>query len=314
MYEHHPKLLIMKVFIKITYSLLFIHSVAMAQQEPQYTQNQFNSSLMINPAYAGKYDCGSIAARYRTQWAGINGHPSTAFITGETKVLSPRLGVGINYYYDKLGIETNNHLDLNVAYHLPINSKGLKLSVGLKGGFNAYRADFSKLVNINPGDPLYGAPQKRFIPSIGLGGLLYNDQFYIGLSSPQLINFESPTVGDKLVVPHFYLYGGVRFEVDDRIELRPALLFKYQQQAPLEADIALNMWYAQTLGLGVAYRTQDALNFMLQYKFSRITVGYSYDMNVSGLKYFNNGSHEVFVGVDFCPRKNSMDDRVNTLR
>jgi len=304
----------MKTFIKITCCLLFSHVVANAQQEPQYTQNQFNSSLMINPAYAGKYDCGSIAARYRTQWVGMNGRPSTAFITGETKVLSPRLGIGINYYYDKLGIETNNHLDLNIAYHLPLNDKGLKLSIGLKGGFDGYRADFSKLVNVNPGDPLYGAPQKRFIPTVGVGSLLYNDRFYVGLSSPQLLNFESPSVGDKLVVPHFYLYGGVRFEIDDKIELRPALLFKYQQQAPLEADIALNMWYAKTLGLGVAYRTQDAFNFMVQYKFRHVTFGYSYDMNVSGLRYFNAGTHEIFLGVDLCHKNTSIDDRVNTLR
>lgn len=294
--------------------MLLTNLVAYAQQEPQYTQNQFNSTLMINPAYAGRYECGSIAARYRAQWTGMEGSPSTAFITGETKIL-PRLGIGVNYYYDKLGIETNNHLDVNIAYHLPLNDKGLNFSLGLKGGFNAYRADFSKLVNVNQLDPMYGGPERRFIPTVGLGGMLYNDKFYIGLSSPQLINFESPSIGNKLVVPHFYLYGGVRFEVDEKIELRPALLFKYQQQAPLEADIALNLWYAKTLGLGVAYRTQDAFNFMLQYKYKRITLGYSYDMNVSRLNHFNNGSHEFFVGVEFCTNRNpSIDDRINTLR
>lgn len=305
----------MKASIKLTCCLVWISVIANAQQEPQYTQNQFNSSLMINPAYAGRYECGSVAARYRAQWVGMDGRPSTAFITGESKVLSPRLGIGFNYYYDKLGIESNNHLDLNIAYHLPLNEEGLHFSLGIKGGFNAYKTDFTKLVNIDPSDPLYSGPQSRFIPSIGLGGLLYNDKFYAGLSSPQLINFESPTVGKKLVVPHFYLYGGVRFEVDEKMELRPALLFKYQQQAPLEVDIALNMWYAQTLGLGVAYRTQDAFNFMLQYKFNRITLGYSYDMNVSRLNHFNSGSHEFFVGVEFCTNSDpSMDNRINTLR
>lgn len=306
----------MKTFIKLTCCLVWISTITNAQQEPQYTQNQFNSNLMINPAYAGRYECGSIAARYRAQWVGMDGRPSTAFITGESKVLSPRLGIGLNYYYDKLGIESNNHLDLNIAYHLPLNDEGLHFSLGIKGGFNAYKTDFTKLVNIDPSDPLYSGPQSRFIPSIGLGGLLYNDKFYAGLSSPQLINFEAPTVGKKLVVPHFYLYGGVRFEVDEKIELRPALLFKYQQQAPLEADIALNMWYAQTLGLGVAYRTQDAFNFMLQYKYKRLTLGYSYDMNVSRLNHFNSGSHEFFIGVEFCTNNSdpSMDNRINTLR
>lgn len=304
----------MKTLIIFIYALLIVFSTK-AQQEPQYTQNQFNSSLMINPAYAGMNECGSVAARYRTQWAGIEGHPTTAFLTGESRVLSDRLGVGINYYYDRLGIETTHHIDADIAYHLPINDNGLKFSLGFKAGLNAYNANYTKLSNVDPSDPMYGTNTSRNIPTIGIGSMLYNDRFYVGLSSPQLINFDNPSVGEKLIVPHFYLYGGMRFQLDEVLELRPALLFKYQQAAPLEADIALNLWYAKTLGLGIAYRTGDAVNFMLQYKYQHITFGYSFDMTVSKLSSFNNGTHEFMIGYEFCHNRNTnMNDRVNGIR
>jgi len=304
----------MKAFI-ITVCGLLSGFITSAQQEPQYTQNQFNSSLMINPAYAGMNECGSVAARYRTQWTGMDGHPATAFITGESRVLPDRLGVGINYYYDRLGIETTHHIDASIAYHLPVNDNGLKFALGFKAGLDAYNANYAKLSNVDPSDPMYGTNTSRTIPAIGIGSMLYNDRFYAGLASPQLINFDNPGIGKKLIEPHFYLYGGMRFQLDEMLELRPALLFKYQQAAPLEADIALNLWYAKTLGLGVAYRTGDAFNFMLQYKYQRITLGYSFDMTVSKLSSFNNGTHEFMIGYEFCRNRDAgMNDRINGIR
>ena len=54
----------------IILAILCSKLVANAQQQAQYTLNQFNSNLEINPAYAGANDNASISLRYRKQSVG----------------------------------------------------------------------------------------------------------------------------------------------------------------------------------------------------------------------------------------------------
>jgi len=48
----------------------------LAQQDPQYSQYQFNQ-MIINPAYAGTKDALSALIDIRKQWSGFDGSPST---------------------------------------------------------------------------------------------------------------------------------------------------------------------------------------------------------------------------------------------
>ncbi|MFM2387089.1 MAG: hypothetical protein RL660_1846 [Bacteroidota bacterium] len=289
---------------------------AFAQQEPHYTQNQFNSNLLLNPAYAGSdpYNT-SIGARYRNQWVNFNGAPTTYSLIGDTKW--NRLGFGLAINQDKIGIERITTPDLNIAYHLPFK-KDRYLSIGFKGGANFLKADFTNLVNVDMTDPLYNAPNnKATIPFLGFGALYYSPKFYAGISSPRIVSFESPvSPRTRISRAHYYAYGGGRIQLENGLEFRPAVLVKYQAQAPIELDLAVDAWYKNMLGFGVGYRTGDAVNLMVKSNINkRVYVGYSYDMNISVLRPFNAGSHEVFLGIKF-PKKQEADDedRSNSLR
>jgi type IX secretion system PorP/SprF family membrane protein len=304
----------MKNLFQSTLALMLCFTTAIAQQEPQYSQNQFNSMLMINPAYGGSSGCPSVALRYRKQWTGFEGSPSTLSFIGETRVLSPRLGVGINLNHDVLGIDQATSIDGNIAYHLPVSEKG-QFAVGIKGGASFLKSNFSKLSGVQPGDPLYGSSDAVTIPFVGLGLLYYTDVFYIGASSPRLVSFEQAGLRSTVAAPHFYLNAGYRIKVDEYIELRPAILAKYQDKAPLEFDFAMDAWYNNAFGVGVAYRTGDAVNLMLKGKYKKCFLGYSYDFNISGLKPFNNGSHEITFGIEFCNNRAPVDPtRNNNIR
>lgn len=294
--------------------LMLMVTKAKAQQEPQYTQNQFNSNLIINPAYAGASTCPSIGLRYRKQWAGFDGAPATFGLIAEKRMFSERLGVGLCFHYDMIGIDRTVTADLNIAYHLPVSENG-KLALGFKLGAGFLHSDYTKLTNITPGDPLYGTTQNYTIPALGIGALYYTKKFYIGLTSPRLISFENATAGrTKIAEGHYYAYSGVRLYLDDDFELRPVLLFKYQPKSPLEADLAADLWFKERVAFGAAYRTGDAVMVMLKVKWNKIQVGYSYDINTSGLRYFNNGTHEIGIGFEFCPRQTDDLDRSNNIR
>ncbi len=279
-----------------------------AQQEPQYTQGQFNNNLVLNPAYAGYGQNTRIGLRYRNQWAGFTGAPKTLNLIGDGRVKQGRLGIGGVLQYDQLGIETATTFDINAAYHLPLDEENNKhLSIGLKGGVSFIKADFTKLSNVMAADPLYvpATYGSATAPYIGIGAMYYSDVFFLGIAAPRLASFENVSGKNKIMQAHYYLNTGVRFTLNEALDIRPSLLLKYQAQAPLEADIALNLWYQNTLGTGISYRTGDAINFMLQYRHAKgFIMGYSYDFTTSTLRSQTFGSHEVFVGYTFQRQDN----------
>jgi len=288
--------------------LILSASVVRAQQEPQYTQNQFNSNLEINPAYAGANDDASISLRFRKQWTGFAGSPTTLSFIGESKVYKKVLALGVTVNSSWIGITQSTSADLNLASHIRLSEKST-ISVGIKAGVNFLNSDFSKLENVDPNDPLY-ITERRTIPYLGFGALFYTRKVYIGFSIPRLVSIENFSPQSKITKPHFYLYGGYRIKVNEDIELRPALLGKYVSAAPFEVDIALDAWYRNVIGFGLSYRTSDALCFMIKGRINNFYIGYSYDMTVSGLRTFNSGSHEVYIGFSFG-KKNSPDRNVN---
>ena len=282
----------MKKIILLT--MLLSALISHAQQQPQYTQNQFNSNLEINPAYAGANNMASASLRYRKQWVGFDGSPSTFSFLGEGKVIKDALALGLTVISDKIGITNNTSADLSIASHLRISEKGT-LSVGIKAGVSIMNSDFSQLENINPIDPLY-ITDKLTIPYLGLGTLYYTSKFYIGFSIPRMLSFGNTDPLSKVIKPHYFLYGGYRITLDENLELRPALLVKYVSAAPVEADIAADLWYKGLFGVGVSYRTMDAFTAAVKARFGQLEFGYSYDMTTSGLRTFNTGSHEIYLG------------------
>ena len=131
-----------------------------AQQDPQYSQYMFNP-LAFNPAYAGSRDALSANLLLRRQWMGIADGPSTGTISIHSPSPNERHGFGLNYIYDRLGVTTQNFLNLSYAYRVPLGPGFL--SLGLQGGLTSYRVNYAE---INPRDP---DPQK---PGVALNAML----------------------------------------------------------------------------------------------------------------------------------------------
>lgn len=276
-----------------------------AQQEVQYTQNQFNSMLMINPAYAGSQGGPSVGLRYRNQWVSMPGSPKSMNLNAETLLPNKKLGIGLSITNDQLGIYKNNAVDVNLGYHIPL-SPNVKMAAGTKIGVDFVKSDFTQLVGVDLSDPLY-VNTSFVMPYLGLGALVYSDKWYAGLSSPRVVSFENAAPQSKYSKPHFYGYGGATIPMGTEWQAKPAVLVKYQAQAPLQADLSVDFWYAKTVGLGVAYRTTDAVNLMLKSNLGKFNFGYSYDIGVSSNNSFHRGSHELYLGFDLGKNNSSPD-------
>ncbi|GAA3585191.1 type IX secretion system membrane protein PorP/SprF [Snuella lapsa] len=271
-----------------------------AQQTPQYTQYMYNMN-MVNPGYMlnepGLVQIGSL---YRTQWTGIKGAPKTANVFANIP-LNNKIELSVNYLNDFIGDPVNlseNLFNIDAAYKISFNND-LNVAFGLKTGFQ--HLNFSALGSNVGNDPLFENTSKTVL-NIGAGVFVFKDQYYVGLSSPNLIPGNLETNDDVFYAnkPHVFLIGGYVFNVGSDLKLKPSTVLKYVSGTPLSFDVSANALYLDRFELGVSYRYQDALSGLAGINISpNLKIGYAYDFNTSKLKSYNNGSHEFVLLYTF---------------
>jgi type IX secretion system PorP/SprF family membrane protein len=274
-----------------------------AQQTPQFTQYMYNT-IAVNPGYAGSREALSIVGLHRSQWVGMDGGPVTQTLSIHSPLRNERIGVGFSFINDQLGDERNHYAYLDFAYTVNL-SQNTKLAFGVKGGFSFYTLDESLLTDpdvIN--DPYFLEKYNRWTPNIGAGLYLHQPKWYVGISSPRLIENDYTKNGfyKALEQSHFYSIAGYVFDLNDSgsIKMRPTVLAKLTKGSPASFDGTLSFLFNEKLWLGASYRVDDSVGALADFQISKqLRLGYAYDYSISDVRRFNSGSHEIFLIFDF---------------
>ena len=292
--------------VPFIFASLFIQS-ANAQQDAQYTQYMFNT-MSVNPAYAGSRGQLSIAALYRSQWAGLEGSPTSQTLNIHSPIRNSRLGYGVSIVNDEIGDGTvqETYVDGVISYTIDVSQTG-KLSFGLKVGGNLLNLDFNKLRNFDS-EPISGDNiENRFSPNFGLGVYYHTDKFYLGLSVPNLLetdHFDNSNRDSNSVSflsqerINFYAITGYVFDLSNDFKFKPALLTKVVGGAPLQVDLSANFMFNEKFTFGAAYRWDAAVSALAGFQISdQFMIGLAYDRETTALgsSRFNDGSFEVFL-------------------
>lgn len=272
---------------------------AHSQQDPQYTNYMYNT-ININPAYAGSRGALSIFGLHRSQWVGLEGAPTTNSFSVNTPIADSKVGLGVSFVNDALGVMDENTISVDFSYTLDLNNRGSKLSFGLKGSANLLNVAYSDLNKYNPNDPqILNDISNEFTPNIGAGIYWHTEKTYVGFSVPSFLettrydNNVQSTMQQKM---HYYLMGGHVFEINPTLKFKPAFLLKAVEGAPLQADITGNFLIHDKFTIGGAYRWDAAWSGLIGYQITDgLFIGYSYDSDIKALRNYNNGSHEIFM-------------------
>lgn len=284
-------------YTSILLATIFWASVINAQQQAQYTQYMYNT-LMVNPAYAGTAHKLEATFIHRSQWVGLEGAPRTQNF-GVNGAIKDIIGLGLNVTNDKLGPERQTMITAAVAAKIKLSRK-VKLSLGVNGGMDLISVDWSMGQAKSDNDEAFNQNIKnRVRPVIGAGLYVYSDNWYVGLSSPTFIQKDRyGKLGEAAIDnrTHFYLIAGYVFDIGEDLKLKPALLTKAVAGAPITADISLNALIKEQFTVGAGYRYNDAVSILLGYTFKNMLfLGYSYDINVTKLRKYNSGSHDIMI-------------------
>lgn len=290
-----------------TYSiliLLFSGLTCFAQQLPQFTQYMFNT-ISINPAYAGSRETFSAVGLHRSQWVGLDGGPETQTLSIHTPLTNEKIGLGLSFINDQLGFENFSYLYGDFSYTINLN-QDIKLAFGIKAGFTQYTLDRELLDDPSVVvDPFFNEISSRWNPNMGAGFYMHTNKWYVGLSSPRIINTEYSKDGigaDGFVSLErisYYLTGGYVFELSESTKLKPSLLLKATNGAPLALDLSANFLFNEKLWLGAAYRVNEfagAIGAIADFQISKqLRIGYAYEYPISDIRAYTSGTHEVLL-------------------
>lgn len=295
---------------KLIFSL-FILAVCFrlsAQQDHHYTQFMYNK-LYYNPAYAGARGVPTVTGIFRSQWMGFDGAPQSGLMSFNSPFLTPRVGVGAVMSMKKIGLNRDFTGSLAYSYEL-IKLEQVSVRAGIQGSIRSLSIAFDDATPV-VGDPsLDNQRASSIYGNVGAGVYAtFAERYYVGFSVPRIYSntVGIPNPNADLIAKesqHFYANAGGIFPLSEDINLMPALLIKYVKNAPLDADVNVNIDIRQKVTAGLSYRVGgnnagESIDLLVMWQASpQIGLGAAYDFPLTDLKDYNSGSIEIMVQAD----------------
>ena len=272
----------MKNTIKtLAFTVLVLTSIAVkAQQQPNFLFFEQNMSL-FNPAYTGSE--GSLAGlQYRSAWSGIEDAPRAASFIYHTKEKN-KASWGISYLTDRVYIENQGIVAIDYSYKLALGGN-TNLYLGIKAGVVYNNLDATGLDRITQeSNTNRNSIQNYMNPLVGIGLLLKGEKYFIGLSTPNMLNSKrykeaeglATTATDK---PHLYTTAGFHLKLNNVITLSPSMLYRMVADAPNQLTSIAKLSLKDKISLGVGVSNNDYISSMIQVKLSQIDIGFGYEI------------------------------------
>jgi type IX secretion system PorP/SprF family membrane protein len=319
-----------KVFVNLFLLLLLVcmPGFLKGQQRPLYTQYIFNNYL-LNPAVGGIENYIDLKAGTRQQWVGLEDAPKTSYVSMHTPLgkqyntlnptsfsdrgnnpmsrsyvrdytaADPHHGVGFHAMSDKAGIFKRVDLDVSYAYHLGLGPR-LNMALGIGAGIAQINIDTEQSGPGQADDPAFiNIRRNQLKPMLSAGVWFYGASFFTGLSAKQLLkqNIGQTSGQTSDLIPHYYATAGYKVPLGEELAILPSVLLT-KANTILVMDMNAKVAYRNKLWIGGSYRRNDSFSGLaglnINYLFN---ISYSYDFGISDMQQFNNGSHEIVLGL-----------------
>lgn len=291
-----------------------------SQQPAQYSLYMMNQ-LNWNPGYAGLEHSLSVTGGFRQQWVGLEGAPSTQFVSAHMPLYIARGGIGIHLENDELGArkQTSSY----ISYNYQVFSDAGILSFGVSAGFVQFTLDGSRL-RTPDGNYLEGVGgmvidhEDDILPLVsvntitntfGAGIYFQSEKLELGLGVRHLTEPSLELEGLSFPLKRaFFLNAGYQIEANSSLVLMPSLMVQ-SDLVQTQTNVGLIAQYNENVFGGATYRgahsanSQDAVAIIVGFKISEnMRLAYAYDLTLSDLNNASNGSHEIMVNYNLNKR------------
>lgn len=303
---------------KIVHIALLFISIDLHAQDPHFTQSH-SAPMLVNPAYTGVFDNAQLRflTNYRQQWSGLGDPFVTSFAGFDAKIGDNGLvyqnpfNIGLHLISDKTfnGAVKGNVITATTSYHVSLADEGKQtLGIGLGIGYGSKRIDFSSLsaesqftnggfdLSLPNGEPLLNEIKPYLMISPGIlytynnkeEGTFFDFGFAVFNSNQPLLT----TLYDKNERLSRRISAQASFQryINSSYLLNAEL--QYQSQANVDyllsgvsyAKLLEEELDASMIGLGLWYRTSDAIAPYLFAEFNKIRLGFTYDIQINDMR------------------------------
>lgn len=303
-------------FILAIAGILQISLPAFGQAEAQLTQ-YWMVPAYYNPAAAGSSEYLRIRGGAKLQWLGITNAPKSFLAVADSplKLGSQRIGLGVSFTQESIGLFSNLQANVQAAYKLKL-FKG-EFSIGVQAGY--YNSKFKGSEVYIPDNDDYHQGSDTAIPTQDLtgeafdvsAGLHYSHKYFsVGVGALHLLNpkVELNIDGSSSTQTQQYLTELPRslyFMADSNIpvknslfSLQPSLLVRTDFSS-FSAEVTARATYNRFITFGIGYRWKDAISAMIGAEFKNFFLGYAFDYPMSAINKASSGSHEIIAGYQF---------------
>lgn len=298
------------------FSALLLASAVFAQQEPMHTQFFFNK-LAHNPGYAGSEQTPEITAANRSQWIGLEGAPNIQNISFNQPIFNNRVGIGANLSRYSVAITRAITLDMAYCYRIEM-TKGV-LGIGIQAGARHFYQNWndSRIISDVPraaDASIPDAANSKVIANFGTGFYYKSELWYAGVAGKRLYvnNIDFAETGEPFSreVMHLNAMFGSTFTLSKDWKLMPQVLLKYVPKAPFDAELNTTFSLRDKFFGGLTYRTGngvtasagESVDVLLGMQAAeKLFFCFSYDIGLTPLRQYNNGTIEATVRYQFNP-------------
>ncbi len=297
----------MKHMKNIVYTLTVVIGSAItsfAQQDPHFTQ-YFDNTLFVNPAYAGSRGMLNITGIHREQWLGFSGRPTSTTLSIHSPLSYESIGLGLTLVNDQTGPIRQTMFYGDFSYTIRFRNKTRKLSFGIKGGANLINIGASELETTTASDPkLLQNVRNTINPNFGAGIYYHTPTFFIGASSPKIIENSYDGSPTNLEKRHYFgIIGGV-ITLSDHWKLRPTGQVKITPGAPVSIDASVAGIFREQFWIGAMYRYDAAFGVFVQFQLTpQFKLGLASDFGTQEIRNYNYGTFELMASYDFVFKK-----------
>lgn len=262
-----------------------------AQQTAAFSEYNYNP-FVINAAYAGMLPNPEATTSYSGIARTVEGSPTNFSLSFNMPMNDGKMGFGAGMVRDQIGVSTNTDFFAAYSYKIRFDVRRKHydwqifepgvLSFGIAAGVKQFQEN---LLDLNIlGDPAYSENINANIPTVGMGVLYNHESFYAGFSIPNLLGDNLASRDDLQLTNAYYGYFGYRIFMDifSQVMIKPNLLLKYENGAPLQADLNLSLSFMNKFEVGAGYRTTSSVNaFAGVYIINHLRLLYQYNMAIA---------------------------------
>lgn len=294
-----------KIFLLL---LLFASALQVQAQQLGLSSQYYLNDIVINPAVAGVKNFLPVNLSIRRQWTGIKEAPVVQSVSTHGYA-GMNLGCGGFVLNEVTGPTRRTAINFATAYHLVLDKEGMEaprvLSFGLAANLSQHYYNINRMTTYEQEDlTTYNSLNYQLIPDANFGIYYSRDNhYYAGFSVHHLLQtrrdlFEVVTPFDNGFKRNYYLTGGYNYELKKGLlELQPSMMFQMIEAVPFQVEINSRLMYKKTYWLSLGYRYKEAIVAAWGLQMNIFRLSYSYDISMSKLKYYNNGSHEISFSV-----------------